>query len=553
MKKYILLLLITILPAAWTMAQENSIDRKYVPIIQKTAALPLFNLTISEWSAYRYNQKADAWSAIPFQFDELKDNGRYDHLADDKTDANDELVVMPADLGDRAESSQWLDDAATRTSPRIELEFADPLAPGKSGWIYLYRNVTTKPIIQPFLDYAPGQAGTPAADTVKTRAFSLGHNRNGWMDLLTIGADKRDIIDRFKLRIAGDMFIGPAYDINEDFVEAQTGNEVVYFFPGPVRAFHIIKANFLLEKLKIPLLPKKSTFDYHFQYFPNSFKIAADTDIDASILSIFGVQLMRQSLDLTENAMGMTIYSPFNRGGMSVDGVADTPVEAVTGGVDNNWVMAAGSQGAIVLLFEISPMKNSKRLIYLHDDATSGKSGDGTQDTGDGKSFGDMGIMVKATGSALISDRLTVYYKAYFIDEPNLDASFGEQVIAWDQNPLNMTVREQYLTPAAVKQSRILPGKFTLFPAYPNPFNPIKQKSVRFEFEAPATETYELVLYNILGQQVAQFSADSSTVNGKNIVLWDGRDAYGLLLHPGVYFLHLKSGMDLQTQKLVIQ
>jgi hypothetical protein len=553
MKKNMLILLMTILPAAWTPAQENSIDRKYVPIIQKTAVAPLNNLIISEWSAFRFDQKKSEWSAIPFQFDELRDDGRYDHLADGITDANDELAVMPTDLGDRAESSQWLDDAATRNSPRIELEFADPLSPGKNGWIYLYRNVTAKPMIEPFLDYSPGPAGMPAADTVKTRAFSLGHNQNGWMDFLTIGADKRDLIDRFKLRLAGSGGIAGTYEINEDYIKGRTDNEAVYFFPGPVRAFHIINANFLLSKLKLAGVTDKG-FRSDFQYFPHSFQIYAETDLNQVLLLLFGTKLLRQSLDFNENAHGMTIYSPFNPNGLSIDGVADQPVEDITGGIDNNWVMASGPQGSILLFFEISSVKNSTRLFYFYDDKSSEKSGDGTKDTGDGRSYGDMGIMVKAIGGgALKTDKLTVNYKAYFIDEPSLDASFGKQVIDWDQNPLTMTVREQYVTPAVVKQHRIQPGKFTLFPAYPNPFNPKTQKNVRFEFEASAAGSCELVLYNILGQQVASFMADSTTIDGRSVVLWDGRDAYGLPLHAGVYFLHLKSGMELETQKLVIQ
>ncbi|MDZ7372136.1 MAG: hypothetical protein ONB12_13325, partial [candidate division KSB1 bacterium] len=298
-------------------AQKNGIDRRYVPILQSCNHPLLLNLRIDEWTAFRYDADRNEWQAVPFQFDKLDKKGKIERFPSDSTDATDELAVLPDHLGDRAAAWQWLNDPASQAEARIELEFSDPLDSGKRGWLYLYRRVGSKPALPQSLRYSPGPSDAPAADTIKTDAFALGHNRNGWMDYLALGADRADLIDRFKLRLAGKMFIGPAYDINEDYVESQTGSEVVFFIPGPVRAFHIIKANFLLEKLKLPLLPKRSTFDYHFHYFPNSFKISAETDLDAAILSIFGVQLLRQSLDLSENARGMKVFSPFNRDGLT--------------------------------------------------------------------------------------------------------------------------------------------------------------------------------------------------------------------------------------------
>lgn len=531
-------------------AQKNSIDRKYVPILQSCDRPLLLNLRIDEWTAFRYNADRDEWQAVPFQFDKLDKKGKIERFPSDSTDATDELAVMPEHLGDRAAAWQWLADPASQTEARIELEFSDPLDSGKRGWLYLYRRVGSKPALPQALRYSPGPADAPAADTIKTDAFTLGHNRNGWMDYLALGSDRTDLIDRFKLRLAGKMFIGPAYDINEDYVESQTGNEVVFFIPGPVRAFHIIKANFLLEKLKLPLLPKRSTFDYHFHYFPNSFKISAETDLDAAILSIFGVQLLRQSLDLDENARGMKVFSPFNRGGLTVDGKPDQVVEPVSGGVENNWVMVSGPQGAIVLIFELSPMKNSKKLFYFYDNGDSGKGGDGTADTGDGKSIGDSGIMVKATGSALIADKLIVNYKAYFVTEPNLDADFGERIVRWDQNPLKLTTREQRYVPSTTKRRFLTPRGFRLLPAYPNPFNPKQMKSVRFEFEAPPGE-HRLLLFNVLGQQAAVFSGVAAE-DGRGAILWDGRQADGTPFPPGVYFLQFSEGADLRTEKLII-
>ena len=537
--------------SASAFAQLNTIDRKYVPIVQKTAVAPLNNLTISEWSAFRYDQQKDAWLPVPFQIDEIRDKGLLDHQPDDQTDFTDELAVMPTDLGDRALSSQWLNDQESRKHARIELQFVDPLAPEKSGWLYLYRHVAAKPTLEPFLHYTPGPAGVPAADTVRAEAFLLGHSANGWLDYLTLGRDRRNLIDRFKLRLAGSGGLAGTYEINEDLVKGRSDNEAVYFFPGPVRAFHVINSIFMLSKLKLMGLTDRG-FRSDFQYFPHSFNIAAETDLNQTMLLLFGAKLLRQSLDFNENAVGMTVYSPFNRSGLTIDGAADTFTDAISGGIENNWVMAAGAQGAVILIFEISSVTNSKRLFYFHEDTSGGTTGDGTKDTGDGRSYGDMGIMLRAAGSgALKTDRLAVNYKGYFIDQPNLDAAFGEQIVAWDQNPLTMSVSEQLYVPSATKKRRLLPGDFKLLPAYPNPFSPREQKNIRFEFEA-SPGAYHLKLFNVLGQQVADFPALVSA-DGRGVVLWNGHDAGGEPLTSGVYLLHLQSGDKVQTQTLVIR
>ncbi|RPH92400.1 MAG: T9SS C-terminal target domain-containing protein [Calditrichaeota bacterium] len=544
---YIFLLSITPLSA-----QKNSIDRLFVPIIQKTNNAPLFNLKIEEWSAFQFERDTREWRPIPFQIDQLSDKGRYDREQDGLADASDELVLMPTDLGDWAEASTWLKDDSTQSAPRIELQFVDPLS-GKSGWIYLFKNVSTKPLISSHFEYIAGPADSPAADTIKTPSFTLGHNAQGWMDYLTLNDQKRDLIDRFKLRLVGDGFLTPPYEINEDFVEAQKGDEVVFCFPGAVRFFHIIKAAILIEKLNIPLLPKTSNFDYHFQYFPYSFQITAETDLDASLLALFGVQLIRQSLDLTENAVGMTVYSANNRDGLAVDGVPELPIDAITGGDDQNWVMVSGELGSILLIFEITPMKNSKRQLYYFDDLTGSKPVDGTQDTGDKRSFGDMGMMVKATGSALITPKLSVSYKGYFLNVPQLRTVDAEQIIAWDRNALTMTATEQYYTPAMISHQSLQPNSFQLFPAVPNPFRPNGQKNVRFEFSSRVQDVFELKVFNVLGQQVAEFDDMIVPAETRQTVLWDGRDQEGKRVIPGIYFCQLRSGMNLQTQRLIIQ
>mgnify|MGYP006278023535 CR=1 FL=1 len=547
---FILLLLVS-----GAQAQLNTITREYVPITHQLSKAPLFGMNLENWTAFAYNAQNNEWRAVPFQFDQLNENGHYETSPPDTANANDELCMLPEDLGDRAPASIWLDDDATQQLPRLELEFVDPLNPDQKGWVYLYQNVSNVPIIPSFLSYIPGPEGTPAADTIVTAAYTLGHDQNGWMDYLSLASNKsKNLVDRFKLRLAGSSsLVGGEYEINETWVEASTSEDAVKFYKGSVRAFHEIDASILLEKLNLILLPDRADFSYHFQYFPYSFQIAAETDLDPGLIALFGVKLIRQSLDLNQNAIGMQMYSPRNREGIFIDGLPDDVNLAIEPGNEQNWLMASGPQGTILIVFEISSIEKSNKQLYYYDNE-NGSTADGTEDTGILGSYGDMGILIQATGSAFKTrDKLTVNYKGYFIDRPNTNVTFGEQIMAWENHPLQLNATEQFYEPSWVDHDDTLhPETFELRPAYPNPFNPVKQAHTRIEFRGEPSHMYDMVIYNILGQHVAQFQNMQSS-HGSHTIQWDGRNEQGAPINPGIYFYSVSNGSETFTKKLIVQ
>ncbi|MBN1464755.1 hypothetical protein JXA02_03265, partial [candidate division KSB1 bacterium] len=499
--KKIILFTFLFLCAGRVVPQINTLDREYVPVTAATDVEPLFGLNVNEWTAFRFDRRTASWRAIPFQFDELTDTKRYDRDKDGVTDATDEVTFMPTDTGDKAELWHWIDDPSAR-SERLELQVTDPLDASKKGWIYLYKNVTHSDELPSYLDFAPGPAGMPAADTIKTTAFKLGHNQNGWIDYMQFAGSGKDIVDRFKLRLKGNGFLTPAYDINEDWVEASTEADAVSYYPGPVRSFHITKAAILLEKLKIPLIPKRSSFEYNYEYTPYSFEIEAQTQIDASLLALFGVKLMRQSLDFNPDAVGMKFYSTSNPEGITIDGVVTPYSDVLNQNDQKNWVLASGNDGAAFLIFDITLMKNSRRRVYFHDQKEN-SSGDGTASTGDQYSYGDMGVMIEATGDALITNQLTIAFKGYFIDRANADVEYGKQLMEWELNPLIITAARQTYEPGSLVSSRSAPDDFQLHAAFPNPYSIASENGVRLEFSGRVNELYDLVVYNVIGQQVA--------------------------------------------------
>jgi flagellar hook assembly protein FlgD len=85
-----------------------------------------------------------------------------------------------------------------------------------------------------------------------------------------------------------------------------------------------------------------------------------------------------------------------------------------------------------------------------------------------------------------------------------------------------------------------IPETFSLKQNYPNPFNP----TTSIEFSLPVAADVELVVFNILGQQVASL-INGQRAAGNHSVLWNANDSKGMKLSSGIYFYMLKaSGID---------
>jgi len=78
---------------------------------------------------------------------------------------------------------------------------------------------------------------------------------------------------------------------------------------------------------------------------------------------------------------------------------------------------------------------------------------------------------------------------------------------------------------------------------YPNPFNPTT--TIYFNL---TTESMELIIYNIKGQQIRQYSI----FNNQSSVIWDGTDNNNQPVGSGIYFYKLKSGDFEKTRKMIL-
>jgi len=93
-----------------------------------------------------------------------------------------------------------------------------------------------------------------------------------------------------------------------------------------------------------------------------------------------------------------------------------------------------------------------------------------------------------------------------------------------------------------IEDDAVLPGDFALEQNYPNPFNP----TTSLAFELPEESMVQLVVFNVLGQQVA-ILANGRYPAGRHEVQWNARG-----VASGVYFYRLQAGAEARTRSMML-
>ena len=93
----------------------------------------------------------------------------------------------------------------------------------------------------------------------------------------------------------------------------------------------------------------------------------------------------------------------------------------------------------------------------------------------------------------------------------------------------------------------IMPNKYHLENAYPNPFNPV----TTINFTIPKAENVNLVIYDVLGREIRTLANE---IHAPNIysIQWNGTDNFGKSMSTGIYFYKLVSGDFIQVKKLLL-
>ncbi len=81
---------------------------------------------------------------------------------------------------------------------------------------------------------------------------------------------------------------------------------------------------------------------------------------------------------------------------------------------------------------------------------------------------------------------------------------------------------------------------------YPNPFNP--STTISFELDTENTEDTKLMIYNLRGQKVKEFS----NLRNQTSITWNGTDDNNQPVSSGIYFYKMKSGNFEKTKKMIL-
>jgi hypothetical protein len=92
----------------------------------------------------------------------------------------------------------------------------------------------------------------------------------------------------------------------------------------------------------------------------------------------------------------------------------------------------------------------------------------------------------------------------------------------------------------------LTPTQYTLYPNYPNPFNP----TTTIRYASPVPSQVVLRIFNELGQEVTTI-ANGFQPAGVHTVIWDGRDQHLAPVSTGVYFCRLEAGAFSRTIKMI--
>ncbi len=89
--------------------------------------------------------------------------------------------------------------------------------------------------------------------------------------------------------------------------------------------------------------------------------------------------------------------------------------------------------------------------------------------------------------------------------------------------------------------------RFTLLPAYPNPFNPRTQIS----FVLPQNDLINITIYDLLGRNIIILANELFTA-GRHTISWNGNNSAGVPVSSGTYFVLAKTADNKQVNKLLL-
>lgn len=561
----------------YSLAADITEQRKYEPVVLRGSALSHFyDVPVNEIFLYAYTESTQSYEMMPFQIDErtygpdlehAKSKSRWwyfipeswaneDTINIDSHDGiltdHDEIVFLIRDLGEKAPIGIWIDNEEAKQYKRLELKIYDPKDENTKAYCYLFRSST----IQEEVPKKYGFMFHAQEDRVENINYAVRLSKEtGVIEDIVLKppfGNGEDIFDTQKIRFDGIVEMSGAFFP----FPASTEKDIVLYNYQKATADPVVR---LIRENRMTLIDSTLFGDFAFyvapKFYPFSATLVGGMPLSESTLKkLFPGQddvwinfdLLRQSWDFNENAIGMEFYNSFNDG-VQIDGNPDQADKKIAFMPDpklppiREWMLTTGKkQGSFFTYAEFLDTTWQTVELYFEDNDSIN-----TEDTGDQKSFGDQGILFLTQPEDSINFELG--FTAYFLPG-SFTKSDAQELAYFIEDTIAATI-SAITFPTGVDdfENGNLPGSFALFQNYPNPFN----SSTNITFYLSKKERITLKILDITGKTIVTLT-DGHFNSGSHTIHWDGKSRYNQETPSGVYFYVLQTDTFSNVKKLIL-
>ncbi|KAA3618751.1 MAG: hypothetical protein DWQ05_07255 [Calditrichaeota bacterium] len=436
--------------------EKFSQARMYEPVVLTGADLSdIIGISPQEISGFRYSATQDKWTQIPVQVDERKymdlsvPPGKRKHPAadyvyvgfsggilgsqlardsDPRFDADDELVFMVEDAGDKAPAAVSPPEGARQK--RLEIAVSDPSKPGAAAFVYLFRapGLTKK---MRNLTYHLMDTREHSA-VVETDFYRVNYSRRWVLDQIRIKNSMQgsgeDLIDQVKFRAYG-LTPQPSrkmgmFNETEEFWSDGPGK--CRFSPksgcswylghkvGPVRIIRMVQG-----------AASGPTTSYFAYFYRKMFEVQVN-------YRVHPLPNLWFYLDYDSELANPKFYDSENDA-VAIDGRHDS----VRPASHNTWGQMSSSAGSIVTWMDLDAFRGLGRKLriapYYLDDRNFNDL------TGDGHAMGNHGVHITNIPDTDKLKAVVARFKVFML--PANSGSGGGRIAKNMQNPLQVSVR----------------------------------------------------------------------------------------------------------------
>jgi hypothetical protein len=169
--------------------------------------------------------------------------------------------------------------------------------------------------------------------------------------------------------------------------------------------------------------------------------------------------------------------------------------------------------------------------------------------TGDNNGFPEINEKLSTDGETI--------YIADADSNPMISYDFGSQTddISNGRYPDGSETWEYFSSPtpgapnieSLQLQSEIIPESFTVFPAYPNPFNPVTTLS----YDIPNEGFVDVTVYDMMGRTIKNLVRSDQSY-GYKFIKWDATNNQNQVVPAGVYVYKIEFGKFVATRKMIL-